>query len=513
VRGLTLSQLIRELGGRVELASPGGDDTVVTGVRQDSRAVMPGDLFVARRGASHDGATYVRDAISRGAAAVLVERGAAEVAQLGIPVIVADDIGFALATAAAAVYGHPTFSLDVVGITGTNGKTTTTHLVRDAIDGAAGKATCGIVGTIGNRFGDETFPTTHTTPEADELARTMALMRKRGATTVAMEVSSIALELARVKAVRFRVAAFTNFTQDHLDFHGSMEAYGQAKERLFVECSPGSACINVADPFGRQLAGKVRAPTVRVSSRAEVEADIVPESVHFAASGMDATFRTPAGKVGLRSRLVGRHNVENVAVALGICCALDLDLQKAADAIGRAAGVPGRLERCDETRDDLVVLVDYAHTPDALERVLEAIRDVTQGRIVCVFGCGGDRDPKKRGPMGDAVARGADVAVITSDNPRTESPDAIARPIVDAVRARGLSELSPLGFAGGERGYLMELDRARAIALAVRSAQPGDVVLLAGKGHEDYQILGAQKIAFDDRVHARAALAARRAAR
>jgi UDP-N-acetylmuramoyl-L-alanyl-D-glutamate--2,6-diaminopimelate ligase len=511
MRGLTLSQLVRELGGRAELGSALGDDTVVTGVRQDSRAVMPGDLFVARRGAAHDGIAYLRDAIARGAVAVLLERGAVDGRDLGVPAIVTGDMGFALANAAAAVYGHPTFSLDVIGITGTNGKTTTTHLVRDAIDGVFGRPTCGIVGTIGNRFGGETFPTTHTTPEADEIARTMALMRQKGATTVAMEVSSIALELARVKAVRFRVAAFTNFTQDHLDFHGTMEAYGDAKARLFDECSPGSACINVADPFGRALADRVRAPTVRVSPRPGDAADIVAESVHFAATGMEATFRTPSGKVGLASRLVGRHNVENVAVALGVCAALDLDLQRAADAIGRTAGVPGRLERCDEPADDLVVLVDYAHTPDALERVLEAVRDVTTGRIVCVFGCGGDRDPKKRGPMGDAVAAAADVALITSDNPRTEDPTDIARPIVDAVRARGLGELTPAAFAAGERGYLLELDRARAIRLAIASAKAGDVVLLAGKGHEDYQIVGTQKTPFDDRLHARAALAARRA--
>jgi UDP-N-acetylmuramoyl-L-alanyl-D-glutamate--2,6-diaminopimelate ligase len=387
-----------------------------------------------------------------------------------------------------------------VGITGTNGKMTTTHLVRAAVDGALGRSSCGVLGTVGHSFGGWYADAEHTTPEADDVARTMAEMRARGATHVAMEVSSHALTLGRVRAVRFRVAAFTNLTQDHLDFHGSMAEYAASKARLFTELGPGAAVLNVDDAFGRELVARVRAPLVRVSARVGADADVVPLSARIDAGGIHARVRTPDGEVGIDSRLVGAHNLENLLLALGIAQALDLDVSRAAEALSREPGAPGRLERCDGEDDDVVVLVDYAHTPDALARALDSVRAITTGRVWCVFGCGGDRDRAKREPMGEAVARRADVAIVSNDNPRTEDPRAIAEAVVAGVRAAG-------------KVPLVELDRRKAIEQAVRSASRGDVVLVAGKGHEDYQIVGTVKHPFDDRIEARRALAERRGAR
>jgi UDP-N-acetylmuramoyl-L-alanyl-D-glutamate--2,6-diaminopimelate ligase len=507
--GLRLDELVRELPGIIEIV---GDANVrVVGVQQDSRRVQQGDLFVARKGAHADGATFAEDAARRGAVAVLV--GRAEVASLGadLPRIVVDDVAVALAHAAAAVYGHPAFGLEIVGVTGTNGKTTTTHLLRAAIDGAVGEACCGIVGTVGHRFRDLAMDAAHTTPEADELARVLAAMKRRGATHVAMEVSSIALASNRVRAVRFRVAALTNLTQDHLDYHGSMQAYGDAKAELFTSYAPGSAVINVDDPFGQSLVARVRAPVVRVSRRTSAtsqEADVAPVSATFDAAGIHAVVRTPGGEVKVTSRLVGAHNLENLVVTLGIVHALDLDVKRAAEALATEAGAPGRLERCDAVEDDVAVLVDYAHTPDAVARALDAVRPSARGRVWCVFGCGGDRDVKKRAPMGEAVAQRADVAIITNDNPRSERPEAIAAPIQEGARSGGMRLLETLG--GREHGYLVELDRARAIEGAILAAEKGDLILVAGKGHEDYQIVGTEKRTFDDRIEARRALTKRR---
>ncbi len=496
--GLRLDELARDLPMGADIV---GDASVrVLGVRQDSRAVEPGELFVARRGAKVDGARFVRDALERGAAAVMGTRASLPPEGLRVPVVLVDDPAAALGFAASAVYGHPSFSLEVVGITGTNGKTTTAHLVRAAIDGALGRPSCGVLGTLGHGFGDWRATSEHTTPEADEVARSMAEMLSRGATHVAMEVSSHALAKARVRAVHFRVAALTNLTQDHLDFHGSMDAYAEAKARLFTELGSGAAVLNVDDAFGRELVSRAKAPSVRVSARTDAAvstAEIAPRHVRLDASGTEATVRTPAGDVRITSRLVGAHNLENLLLALGVAHALDLDLGRAAAALSRAQAPPGRFERCDGEDDDVTVLVDYAHTPDALVRALEAVRAVTAGRVWCVFGCGGDRDPTKRAPMGEAVARRADVTVVTSDNPRTEDPRDIAAAVVAGVREARVEAV-------------VELDRRKAIDFAVRSAARGDAVLIAGKGHEDYQISGTKKHPFDDRIEARRALEERR---
>ncbi|MFO0759725.1 MAG: UDP-N-acetylmuramoyl-L-alanyl-D-glutamate--2,6-diaminopimelate ligase [Byssovorax sp.] len=501
---LDVREVAREIAG-AEVIAPGDPGVRITGVHHDSRRVLPGDLFVARAGARVEGASFVRDAIARGAVCVIVEKGSTvdtgRAARIEVP-----DEPAALAQASAAIYGHQSFALEVVGITGTNGKTTTAHLVRAVIDAAGGRA--GIVGTLGYAFDDLARPSPHTSPEADELARIAAAMRARGASHLVMEASSIGIAAKRVEAVRFRVAAFTNLTQDHLDYHGTMEAYAAAKARLFEDLAPGAAAINVDDPFGRELAARVApagsprtAMLARFSTAAGADAEIAPEHLSFGRAGIHLRVKTPAGVVEIRSPLSGAHNASNLLCALAIAWLLDLDVHAAAAALSTAIGVPGRLERCDSPADDdILVLVDYAHTPDALARVLESVSSLGAGSVICVFGCGGDRDPKKRPLMGAAVGEAAAWAIVTNDNPRSEEPGAIAAAILG-------------GLEGTKARVTVELDRRKAIDLAIAEAAPGDVVLIAGKGHEPYQIIGATTFAFDDRDEARRALAARRAAR
>jgi UDP-N-acetylmuramoyl-L-alanyl-D-glutamate--2,6-diaminopimelate ligase len=491
VAGLRVSSLL----GVLESEAPrliGQGDVWLTGVRQDSRRVQAGDLFVARSGGKVSGAEFAEAAVERGAAALIVERGA-PVPTLAVPMIEVADARRSLALAAEAVYGNPSRQLSVIGITGTNGKTTTSWLVERALTGAGQKPAR--LGTVGFAFDGQSVDSALTTPEADDISRYAARTRDAGGTHFVMEVSSIALSLERVRGLHFEVAAFSNLTQDHLDFHGSLAAYGESKAQLFTELAPEASVLNVDDPFGERLAARAAGRITRVSKR--TGADLFPKQVTVDARGIRGVFHTPAGDVQLESRLVGEHNLENLLLALGILHASGVDLASAARALGEAPQVPGRLERCDEAGDDLLVLVDYAHTPDALERVLVATRSLTQKRVLCVFGCGGDRDPQKRPRMGGAVGRLADYAYLTNDNPRSEEPAAIARAV-----EFGLREM--------DAKYEVELDRARAIERAISQAQPGDVVLIAGKGHEPYQLIGDQTLPFDDRIEARRALALRR---
>jgi UDP-N-acetylmuramoyl-L-alanyl-D-glutamate--2,6-diaminopimelate ligase len=471
----------------------GSGDVKVSGVRQDSRRVEPGDLFVARSGGKVSGADFAQAALERGAVALIVERGA-PLPAVNLPMIEVADARRSLALAAEAVYGNPSRALAMVGITGTNGKTTTSWLVERALSGV-GKRPARL-GTVGFSFGGESLDSALTTPEADDISRLAARTRDAGGTHFVMEVSSIALSLERVRALHFQVAAFSNLTQDHLDFHGTLAEYGETKARLFTDLAPDASVINVDDPFGERLAKRAHGRVLRVSKRRG--ADLFPKQVTVDAQGIRGVLSTPGGDVALESRLVGEHNLDNLLLSLGILSALGAPLQLAASALSSAPQVPGRLERCDEPGDDILVLVDYAHTPDALERVLVAARSMTKGRVLCVFGCGGDRDPQKRPRMGAAVGRLADYAYLTNDNPRTEEPQKIA-----AAVEIGLREM--------DGQYEVELDRARAIERAVLRAKPGDVVLIAGKGHEPYQLIGARSLPFDDRVEARLALSARRA--
>jgi UDP-N-acetylmuramoyl-L-alanyl-D-glutamate--2,6-diaminopimelate ligase len=486
--GTTLAQLTRAIPGATLHGDP---STLVRDVRHDSRDVEAGDLFVARPGARTDGARFVHDALARGAAAVLTARPL----ELDVPQIVAPAIERALALASSTVWSHPTRSIDVIGITGTNGKTTTAWLVEHAL--ARLGARPGLLGTVAQRFGSRSWPAVHTTPEADDLTRRFAAMRNDGATHVVMEVSSHALALERVAAVHFRVAALTNVTQDHLDFHGTMERYIAAKRRLFEELSPRTSVLNLDDDTGADLAQTI--PEAITYGREAPAAHLRLREGGASRDGIEALVLTPEGEVVLRSPLVGTHNVENLLCALGILGALGYPYARAADALADAPGAPGRLERVSTPKPTVpfTVLVDYAHTPDALERVLATVRAMTPGRVVCVFGCGGDRDPSKRPQMGAAVARGADFAIVTNDNPRTENPVHIA----DAV-LQGLRSVRP------DR-YAVLLDRREAITAAIAMAGHGDTVLIAGKGHEPYQEVHGVRLPFDDRDVARAALAAR----
>jgi UDP-N-acetylmuramoyl-L-alanyl-D-glutamate--2,6-diaminopimelate ligase len=507
-RGLSLRQILFELGQEFSASqvSAGSDEVRVTGVQQDSRQIEPGDLFVARRGASHDGATYVLDALNRGAAAIMVDAACALDSALasGVPMLIVSDLARALPLVADAVYGHPAFALEVIGITGTNGKTTTSHLIRDGIDAALRKPACALIGTLGQSFAGEVFPAQHTTPEPDALSRAFRSLKQRGAEYVAMEVSSIALTLERTRAVRFRVAAFTNLTQDHLDFHGTMAAYGAAKARLFLEYGPACAVLNISDPFVRNLASEVSGPVLTVSAAREVSADITLQHIRDTGRGTALTYQTPDGVLEFETRLIGTHNAENIAVALGVAYALSLEIEPFTRSLAESPGVSGRLERCDTELDDIIVLVDYAHTPDALERALGAIR--TDTRVVCVFGCGGDRDKSKRGLMGRIAGLSADLAIVTNDNPRTEDPESIAKAIVlGLIGAQCTLTDSPQA-----SGFMVVLDRRSAIRNAILNAHPGDRILIAGKGHEDYQIVGSEKRAFSDRMVAQEMLRERR---
>jgi UDP-N-acetylmuramoyl-L-alanyl-D-glutamate--2,6-diaminopimelate ligase len=489
--GLSLGDLLVELE-RVHARLEGGSDVSVTDVRHDSRQVEPGDLFAARPGGKLDGARFAADAVARGALAVLAAEGAALPA-LGVPVVRVSDVRLALALAAEAVQGHPTRKLAVAGITGTNGKTTTSFLLAEAIDAAGGSTAR--VGTLGYAFRGDAVDESLTTPEADDVSRFASRSLARGATHLAMEVSSIALTQARVDAVVFAVAALTNVTQDHLDYHGTMEAYARAKARLFEELSPRASVINIDDPVGAAIAERASG-RVRTVGRGR-DADVHPLSVRLTASGIQGGVQLPSGVVRLSSGLVGTHNLDNLLLTLGIVEALGLSPELATEGLRRARAAPGRLERCSTEADDVTVLVDYAHTPDALRRVLEAVRGLSHGAIHCVFGCGGDRDPEKRPKMGAAAGKAATRVTITNDNPRSEDPTAIAAAV-------------ELGLWGSGAPYDIVLDRSAAIERAVLGAVAGDLVLIAGKGHEPYQIVGSEKRDFDDRIEARRALAKRR---
>jgi UDP-N-acetylmuramoyl-L-alanyl-D-glutamate--2,6-diaminopimelate ligase len=476
-----------------------GDPTTrVRDVRHDSREVQPGDLFVARPGQRTDGVRFVTDALSRGAAAVATPMRL----DVQVPQVVVADVEYALAWMSSHVWAHPTWLLDVIGITGTNGKTTTAWLVEHALRALGVEV--GLLGTVAHRYGTLAWPALHTTPEADDLARRFATMRDAGATSVVMEVSSHAIALKRVGAVRFRVAALTNITQDHLDFHGTMERYIAAKRALFEAYGPGASVVNVDDATGAALARTVRGAISYSARGAEAMLRVVEGGARL--GGIDARVATPEGEVRLRSPLAGAHNVENLLAAMGIVASLGHGYARAAEALADARGAPGRLERVTPTAgpSPFDVLVDYAHTPDALERVLASVRATTSGRVLCVFGCGGDRDAAKRPKMGAAVARGADIALVTTDNPRSEDPMAIAEATAAGLRDAAVREVFVRTPERGE--FRVVLDRRDAIAMALSIAAPGDAVLIAGKGHEPYQEVHGVRTPFDDRDEARAAL-------
>jgi UDP-N-acetylmuramoyl-L-alanyl-D-glutamate--2,6-diaminopimelate ligase len=494
--GLTLGELVVALaptGAKLGGEAARRAETRATDVQHDSRKVRPGDIFAALPGVRTHGLGHVEQALASGAVAILVESASASA--LGTtPRIEVSDVRLALALAAEAVNGWPSRSAKVAAITGTNGKTTTIWLLERALRAIGQRV--GRMGTIGYAFDEYSEDCPLTTPEADDISRFARRVVDGGGTHVLMEASSHALAQRRVDGVELAVAAFTNLTQDHLDYHGTMTSYAVAKRRLFAELSPRAAAVNVEDPFGLELASATSASRLLRVGKSSA-ADVHPISARMTSSGIEATVTLPSGTVHLASPLVGDHNLDNLLMTLAMVEALDLDVSAAARSLRDAPPVPGRLERCDGASDDITVLVDYAHTPDALRRALEAVRGLTQGELVCVFGCGGDRDPGKRPKMGEAVAAAADRAILTTDNPRTEAPEAITRAVEPGLACHPIR-------------YEVVLDRTTAIQRAIVEARPGDVVLIAGKGHEPYQIIGTQKFPFDDRVEARRALEVRR---
>jgi UDP-N-acetylmuramoyl-L-alanyl-D-glutamate--2,6-diaminopimelate ligase len=497
---MTLAEL-RDAG--VHGHTRGSAGQVVTGVQHDSRRVCPGDLFVAVPGEKHDGLRFVDDALSRGAAAVMAEQPV----DRDVPQLTVSNTRAALGLAAELVYGAPTSQLHTVGITGTNGKTTTAYLVKQAIESAHGKAA--LIGTTGLSVDDHERPSLHTTPEGDDISRFARESLERGATHLVIEVSSHGLALNRVDALCFEVAAFTNLSRDHLDFHGDLERYGEAKARLFTELSPRHAVVHVDDAFGEALAGRIGGSVIRCSRRGETDAEILATQWSMTRDGISTRVRTPVGEIEIESPMLGEHNLENILVALGCAFALGLDLRRVAAAWRVASGSPGRLERIPHD-GGVAVLVDYAHTPDALRRVLDTMRAVTPNRLFVVFGAGGDRDKGKRPEMGRVGAELADLSIITSDNPRSEDPAQILREVEAGAQNAGAMPVRVAELYDADKGYCAILDRRDAIRAAIAGARSGDTVLVAGKGHETYQIVGSERTHFDDREEVRAAIAAAR---
>jgi UDP-N-acetylmuramoyl-L-alanyl-D-glutamate--2,6-diaminopimelate ligase len=495
---MKLSTVIAGTGARGDL----GNDPEVSGVTGDSREVGPGACFFALPGAKLDGHTFAAQAARQGAVAVVAER---PVECSPARLLLAPSARRAMAVAAANFFGRPGDALQLAGVTGTNGKTTVTYLV-EACSAEAGLP-LGVIGTITHRFPGVERPASHTTPESTAIQALLAEMRAAGARAAVMEVSSHALAQDRVSGLHFAAAAFTNLTRDHLDYHGDMEAYFAAKRRLFSEHlkAGGVAVVNAQDPFGARLADQLGPGREVWRFGTRTDDPLRALDVRSGIGGIEAVLETPRGRVQLHSPLVGAHNLENLLCAAGLALALGIAPEAVGRGLSRSRGAPGRLERVvGPARHGVVAFVDYAHTDDALSRALAALRELSPRRVICLFGCGGDRDRGKRPLMGKAAAAGAELVVVTSDNPRTEAPDAIIADILPGLA--GGRRLTADEARAGERGYLVEPDRRAAIALAISCAGKGDLVLLAGKGHEDYQIIGTVKRPFSDRDEARKAL-------
>ena len=479
---------------RLALDAP-GLDTPCTGVVYDSRAVTPGSVFVALQGLRADGAAFAPQAVSAGAAAVVAAAGVNPAA--GAAWLPVTDPRLALALLAAEFNGHPSRSMRVVGVTGTNGKTTTAYLVRAILEAAGIK--CGLMGTVSYCIGDREIEASRTTPEAPDVQGLLREMLEEACGACVMEVSSHALALRRVDGLQFAAGVFTNLTRDHLDFHGNMEAYFAAKRRLF-EILPATApaVVNLDDPRGAALVEVSGTPVTYAITKA---ADVTPGPLSYSLHGLAFDVRTPQGIVHVKSTLVGKPNVYNILAAAGVTAAMGIPLDAIEKGLARLTGVPGRFEVVSRPKDDITVVVDYAHTDDALRNLLETARPMATRRLITVFGAGGDRDRTKRPLMGMVAARLSDVVIITSDNPRGEDPAQIIEEVM-----RGAE---PETRQSGAR-VLTVVERGDAIRRAVAEAQAGDVVLVAGKGHEKYQVVGGTSFPFDDVAVARDALGARR---
>jgi UDP-N-acetylmuramoyl-L-alanyl-D-glutamate--2,6-diaminopimelate ligase len=495
---MKLSAVIQGTGARGDA----GRDPEVSLVTGDSRAVVPGAVFFALPGTARDGHDFAAEAARKGAVAVVAERA---VPCAPAALFLAPSSRRAMAIAAANLHGRPADALLLAAVTGTNGKTTVAWLVEASA--RAADLPIAMLGTVVHRWPGVERSAVHTTPESTEIQAMLAEARDAGAKAAVLEVSSHALAQERVAGMRFRAAGFTNLTRDHLDYHGDMERYFAAKRRLFTEhlAPDGVAVVNVRDAAGARLADQLGpGRTVwRYGGRAD-DALRAEGDVLSGLAGISGSFATPAGQIHVRSPLVGAHNLENLVCAAGLALALGVPAAAVARGLSSSAGAPGRLERIGAR--GISVFVDYAHTDDALAHALSALRALDPRRLVCVFGCGGDRDRGKRPLMGEVAAKGADLVVVTSDNPRTEDPGAIIAEIVAGVERAGMHRLTAAAVRRGDHGFVVEADRRAAIALAVAAAAEGDAVLVAGKGHEDYQIVGAERRRFSDREEARRAL-------
>ncbi len=481
---LLFSELIAE---QPVLYKQGDLEVPVRGIAYDSRRVEQGYVFVAIEGFQTDGHLFIDEAVARGAAALVTQKPVA--APPPAALVQVPNTRLALALLSARFYGYPGRRLRLVGVTGTNGKTTTTYLLRAVFQAAGSRV--GLIGTIANWIGERKAPVQHTTPESLDLQKLLAEMVLAGVDTVVMEVSSHALALHRVAGCSFDTAVFTNITQDHLDFHQDMHDYLEAKKILFTMAEQ-YAVINNDDPAALELRRAARAKVITYGIKQK--ADVVAAGIKVHRKGASYRARTPWGEVPVNLKLTGCFNVYNSLAALAAGGARGLPLAAVAKALEGVPGVPGRFELVDRGQD-FTVVVDYAHTPDGLENILKTARELTRGRLITVFGCGGDRDRTKRPLMGEIAARCSDLPVITSDNPRTEDPLRIIADIEEgAKRVRRPDE------------YVVLPDRRQAIAHAIKTASPGDVVIIAGKGHEDYQIVGTEKFPFDDREEAGKAL-------
>ena len=486
---MQLKQLVDELSA-VKVEGP--LDREIAGISYDSRRVTPGMVFVAIPGQKTDGHEFISTAIDRGATAVICEKNGL-VSQRATKIKVAD-AREALARAAAAYYQHPSRKLKVIGVTGTNGKTTVAFIVKQILQEAG--VNCGLIGTVRYEIGERVIPAQRTTPEALEIQQMMAQMLRADCQACVMEVSSHALEQKRVGCVEFDAAVFTNLTQDHLDYHGTMEKYFAAKKRLFASLEQGTkktgAIVNIDDPFGARLSKETNVEVLLTYGLTEA-AKLRATQIRLGKDATQLVVETPQEKFPCRLPLIGRHNVYNALAAVGAGLLLKVGLPPIQTALNSMKPVPGRLEAI-ALGQPFGVFVDYAHTDDALRNVLTTLREITSGRLLLAFGCGGNRDPGKRPKMGTVAATLANFTIITSDNPRRESPEKIAAAVEEGFRTVR------------QDGFRVELDRRRAIDEILRSANPGDTVLIAGKGHETYQEFEDTVIPFDDRIYARETL-------
>jgi UDP-N-acetylmuramoyl-L-alanyl-D-glutamate--2,6-diaminopimelate ligase len=509
---MTLAELVagaRTLApdARAHVDRAGAGATSVSAIVFDSRAVTPGAVFVAIRGQRADGLEFAAQATARGAIAVVAEPTAPDDLARRVPWLRTTDARLALAELAAILYGHPSERLTLVGVTGTNGKTTITYLLASVFDAA--DLPCGRIGTVTVKVGPapaDEHDASHTTPESSDVQRLLSDMLAHGCKACAMEVSSHALALHRVESLRFAAGVFTNLTRDHLDFHGDMQRYFEAKRRLFTMLPSGApAVVNVDDPRGLELS---RSQQTVIAYGIDRPADVRPASIHSSLEGLAFDVETPKGPLAIRSPLIGRPNVYNILAAVATAIGLGVPPPAIERGIAALEHVPGRFQIVSALADDVRVVVDYAHTDDALKNLLETARPLARGRLVTVFGCGGDRDRSKRPLMGAVAARLSDLVVLTSDNPRSEDP---AR-IIEEIKRGIVPPAEPGAPKRPTTPLVVFLDRREAIAHAIRAARPGDLVLIAGKGHEKYQVIGQRTLPFDDVEVAQAALGQRRSA-